>query len=559
MSRTGSPKRRSCAVAISLFAIGVLAAAFDCRPGAGALAAAPSASVRGRVTDEQGMPLEGATVRPTGMEELREDGWVRVPNPGTWAPSVTDKEGWFTLPVSGPNVRYDLCLDKPGFGQMALRGVRAGQSPAPNPASQAASPAGPAGAPPKPQSGLVTNIWVDTDLRQALQDIAAQTGTTVLADPTAQGVISMSVKDMPLEECLERICAPGGLSFVRVKDYYLVGRAEPGTEMFRRLAGLQRVKLRHATSDEVKGMLPQTLDRYVSYDKANGAVLVNAPPGMQERVLNTIQIIDRPNRQVAVEAIVFELSEEGSKQLGLDWQYKNASLAAKTQSLIGTVTYDASSDIAAYVDITLRAILQDLKGQVLANPRIVVQNGKKAEIFVGQEKYYSLLSGYAANPYFHLESIKAGVTLEVTPYIGDQGQVTLDIKSEVSDVITDWSREPDNGNNPSSGSLPLVTRRQAKTTVGMKDGSTVIIGGLLQDQHRKVVEKVPLLGDIPLLGMAFRDVRARKEQKEIVVLITAHLITDDAKSALPDMATQIQQQYVSPLDAIRTHALGERK
>ena len=560
MGRTGYPKRRSCAAAIGGLAIAFLAAALDCRPEAGALAAAPPPSVRGRVTDEQGAPLAGATVRPISMEEFRDGAWVCVPNPGTWALCTTDKDGWFTLPFGGQNVRYDLQIEKPGFAPMLLRGGRAEQSPTMNLASQVAAPADSADAPPAPRSGLVSNVWVDTDLRQVLQDISSQTGIAVLADTTAQGVLSMAVKDMPLEECLERVCAPGGLSFMRVKDYYLVGRADPGTEMFRKLAGLQRVKLQHVTADEVKGMLPQTLEKYVSYDKTNGVVLVNAPPGIQERVLGAIQMIDRPSRQVAVEAIVFELSEEGSKQLGLDWQYKNASITARTQSLIGTVTFDAASDIAAYVDVTLRAILQDLKGQVLANPRIVVQNGKKAEIFVGQEKYYSLLSGYTANPYFHLESIKAGVTLDVTPYIGDQGQITLDIKSEVSDVITDWSREPsENGTNVTGSSLPLVTRRQAKTTVGIKDGSTVIIGGLLQDQHRKVVEKVPLLGDVPLLGLAFRSVRASKEQKEIVVLITAHLITEGAQPAQADVTSALQQQYVSPLDAIRTHALGDRK
>ena len=558
MGRTEHPIRRCRSAAIGGLALALFAAVLDYRAEAGALAAAPPPSVRGRVTDEQGMPLAGATVRPISMEEFRDGAWVRAPNPGTWTPCTTDKDGWFTLPFGGPNVRYDLEIQKPGFAPTVLRGGRAEQPPPINLASQAEASAGPAGAPPAPRNGLVSNVWVDTDLRQVLQDISSQTGTAVLADATAQGVLSMAVKDMPLEECLERVCAPAGLSFIRIKDYYLVGRADPGTELFRKLAGFQRVKLQHVTADDVKGMLPQTLDRYVSYDKTNGAVLVNAPPGIQERVLSAIQMIDRPSRQVAVEAIVFELSEEGSKQLGLDWQYKNASTAARTLGLIGTVTFDAASDIATYVDVTLRAILQDLKGQVLANPRIVVQNGKKAEIFVGQEKYYSLLSGYTANPYFHLESIKAGVTLDVTPYIGDQGQITLDIKSEVSDVITDWSRDPnDNGTNPTGTSLPLVTRRQAKTTVGIKDGSTVIIGGLLQDQHRKVVEKVPLLGDVPLLGLAFRNIRATREQKEIVVLITAHLVTEGTQTVEADVTASLQQQYVSPLDAIKTSALGD--
>lgn len=410
-----------------------------------------------------------------------------------------------------------------------------------------------------PRSTRVSNVWVDTELRQVLQDISSQTGTAVLADQTVQGILTLSVKDMEIEECLERVCAVGGYCFTKVKDYYVVGRSDVGTEMFRRVAEGERVKLQNVTADDAKAMLPESLARYVSYDKGSGAVLVHAPAPIRQKVIDALRLIDAPPEQIAVEAVVFELTEEGSKQLGLDWQHAKGNLAAAGQNLIGTVTYDAASDIATYVDVTLRAILQDLKGQVLANPRIVVQNGKKAEIFVGQEKYFSLLNGYAANPYFRLESIKAGVTLKVMPFIGDRGQVTLEIESEVSDVITDWTREPsDNGINPANGSLPLVTRRQAKTTVATRDGETILLGGLLQDQQRKIVEKVPLLGDVPLAGLAFRNVRSRKEQKEIVVLLTAHLMNRDAREALP-ASELLPAHYVSPLAPVLHHSFGESK
>jgi general secretion pathway protein D len=212
--------------------------------------------------------------------------------------------------------------------------------------------------------------------------------------------------------------------------------------------------------------------------------------------------------------------------------------------------------LATYIDVTLRAIVQDRKGQVLANPRILVMNGQEADIFVGQEKYFSLLSGQASNPYYRLESIKAGVTLKVAPQIGDNGHIVLQLEPEVSDVVTENNRDGTNGNGDNTNSpLPVVSRRRAKTVISVQDGQTIIIGGLLREQHRVSVEKVPWLGDMPGIGLAFRKVQERKEQQEVVILITAHLVDQNQPSAT-EVAPRLEQRYVSPLDAITVPVQG---
>ena len=137
--------------------------------------------------------------------------------------------------------------------------------------------------------------------------------------------------------------------------------------------------------------------------------------------------------------------------------------------------------------MTLRAIIQSQRGQILANPRILVMNNAEAEIFAGQEKYFSLLNGQASNPYYTLQSIKAGVTLKVCLYIGANGQITLSLEPEVSDV--DQTTD-----GPSACGRQSKT---AKTIVKILDGQTVLIGGLLREQNRSTVAKVPLLGTSP--------------------------------------------------------------
>lgn len=404
-------------------------------------------------------------------------------------------------------------------------------------------------------SGRVSNIWVETDLRQVLQDISSQTDTAILCDQSVQGTISLSVKDLSVAACLERICAPGGYTFVKVKDYYVVGRADPASPIFSMVSAPERVGLSYATCEQVRSMLHPSLAPYVTFDKGTNAVLVTAPESLRRCILEALKLIDQPKQQVVVEAIVFELTEEGSKQLGLDWQYKKTNLNISSDNLVGTVTYNAASDLATYVEVTLRAILQSKNAQVLANPRILVMNGVEAEIFVGQEKYYSLLSGQASNPYYTLQSIKAGVTLRVMPQIGQNGQITLAFEPEVSDVVTDDNRDSVDAHGNTTAPLPVVTRRHAKTVVGIQDGQTIVMGGLLREQHRSLVEKVPLLGDAPLIGPAFRNVRKQREQQEVVILITTYLVNERSAEA-DDVSMRLEQRYVSPLDAISLQTGG---
>lgn len=428
------------------------------------------------------------------------------------------------------------------------RGAEAGGS-----ATAATRPAGPGSA------KWVTNLWVDTDLRQVIQDISSQTDTVILCDASVQGIVSMSVKDMPLEECLERVCATGGYSYVQVKDYYVIGKAEPGGSLFQQMAEPLRVGLSFVSSEQVRSLLHGSLISYVTFDKASGAVLVTAPEPARSKVLEAIRAIDQPSPQVAIEAVVFELTEDGSKQLGLDWQFDKRHVAVGGHNLIGTFTYDAESDVGTFVDLTLRAIVESRKGQVLANPRILVMHNTEAEIFVGQEKYFTLLSGQASNPYYTLQSIKAGVTLRVLPRIGKGGRITLELEPEVSDVVADANR---GGGLDAVGStvaaLPVVTRRHAKTVVSVDDGQTVLIGGLLMEQHRSVIDKVPVAGDVPGLGAAFRNVRDQKQRQEVVILITAHVVESQRPEG-EELAARLEQKYVSPMDAVTAVAKGAAK
>jgi type II secretory pathway component GspD/PulD (secretin) len=374
-----------------------------------------------------------------------------------------------------------------------------------------------------------------------------------MCDQSVQGIISMSVKNMTLQDCLERACASGGYSYLKVKDYYLIGKAEPGNPLFLRMSEPVRVKLNYILPDQVKSLLHPSLVPYVTMDKEGGTVVITAPEPMKQRIIDALHLIDQPNAQVAIEAVVFELTEAGSKQLALDWQFKTPNIQGSSQALTGSFTYSAGSDIGTFVNMTLQAIVQEQKGQILANPRILVVNNTDAEIFVGQEQYFSLLSGQASNPYYTLESIKAGVTLKVTPYIGEDGEITLSLEPEVSDVVADGTGI--NQNQSAAAPMPVVTRRHAKTIINIHDDQTVVIGGLLMEQNRSTVSKVPLLGDIPIVGAAFRTLQQSKTQQEVVILISAHVVDDKHKDSDP-LTSRLEERYITPMDAIAVPLQG---
>jgi general secretion pathway protein D len=199
--------------------------------------------------------------------------------------------------------------------------------------------------------------------------------------------------------------------------------------------------------------------------------------------------------------------------------------------------------------MSLRAIVESGKGEVLANPKVLVMNNTDAEIFVGEEKYFTLLSGQASNPYYTLQSIKAGVTLKATPSIGKDGQITLKLEPEVSDVVDDGGADSISALGSASASSPVVTRRHAKTVVDIADGQTLMLGGLIRDQHRKVIDKVPGVGDVPAAGALFRKIREENVRQEIVILLTVHII-DNPVNAAEKVTSRLVGRYVTPLDAL---------
>jgi len=265
-------------------------------------------------------------------------------------------------------------------------------------------------------------------------------------------------------------------------------------------------------------------------------VTITASPEIIERVTQDLATIDVPPRQVMIEAVVTELTTEARKSLGIDasWFLEKGE---KKLDVIFPVGDLLDSTLGLYFltprfeaegwegdfQSTLRALVQDGEIWVRANPRVATLEGQKATILIGKEEYYIIVTGGTTGPYYYgqLERIPVGVSLTLVPYISDKEEITVEIQPEVSDVV-----------GKGATGLPVVSRRTVSTKIRVKDGETIVIGGLLQKSETENRRKIPLLGDIPILGYLFSRTDRVVDEIETVIFITPHILREVSPAEL---------------------------
>jgi len=375
------------------------------------------------------------------------------------------------------------------------------------------------------KAGLITNVFFETDIREALRDISAQSGVIIIPDDTVHGVVSLALENVPVEKALVMVLMGGGYTFKKIDDYYLVGAAVHDNPTFNRLTETKYIKPNYIKAKDVPQFLPEFFTDFIHVNEDVNMLTVIASPEIIARIEKDIAKIDIPLRQVMIQVLVTDFSKGVTKELGIDWEWQwstekgidnIASGSAAMEDLLGTFTYAATGELTRSGILKLRALIKKGKVKLRANPRIVTLDGQEATIFIGTEEYYSIVSGPVAYPYTTLEAITAGITLKITPYISKTGEITVEIQPEVSDVTVEATEER----------LPVITKRQVNTKVRVKDGETVIIAGLTSQTEFERVTRVPILGYIPIINLFFKSKKKIVEETEVVVFITPSIVPE---------------------------------
>ncbi len=375
-----------------------------------------------------------------------------------------------------------------------------------------------------PVSKLITNVFVDTELRQALRDIAAQAGINIVADNSVQGWVTADLKDVPLEKALEIVLAGGGYTYRWMSDYYLVGLPDVKSATFNNLTATEHIQIKHLDAASVAGLLSDFYSPYIKVDPANNIISITASREIIDRIKQDISQLDKPRKQVIIESAVVERSESGGENLegsfGLSLPVgepqETAGTAGLEYSYTGGIVFNLDS--AQKIWLKLEALVGEGKAKVRATPKISTIDGKEASIELGREEYVIITTGTETTLTRTLQMIKGGITLKILPKVIETGtsepdSILLTIATEVSDVKI-------------GAETPTALRRVVSTTVRIKDNQTVVIGGLKHESENEIIEKVPILGDLPIIGVLFSSKRKTRELSDVVILLTCKVVND---------------------------------
>lgn len=313
----------------------------------------------------------------------------------------------------------------------------------------------------------------------------------------------------------------------------------------------------------------------ITSDKATNSLIIVASPADYENLSQIIKQLDRKRRQVYVEAMIVEASIDKLRELGIKWRLtarhkgepimiggfgtiSSGTVQNIIQGLEGVTlgglgnfirdipitTIDESGNIISQ-NITIPGFaalfsLKDFKDAVniLSIPQILTSDNKEAEIVVGENvPFISKRERDLSTANTVLSSIErkdVGITLKITPQITEGDFVKLDIYQEISSL-------KQVSENVLINVGPTTTKRSTKTTVFAKDGQTVVIGGLMQERDETSLNKMPILGDIPLIGLAFRNKSVSKKKTNLLVFLTPHIVKEP--EAIASMTSQKQKEF----------------
>jgi type II secretory pathway component GspD/PulD (secretin) len=291
-------------------------------------------------------------------------------------------------------------------------------------------------------------------------------------------------------------------------------------------------------------LIPKT-EGEIFIDERTNSLVVRAIAETISKIDLLIKSWDQRSKQVLIEAKILEISADKSKGLGVNWEYlKDSGGDAVDVSAVLPVSVSGGGILrvgtlsADQYQVTIQALESRTDTNVLSNPRITVMNNNEANILVGSSEPYlvTYIDNESKTQTQETKFIDVGVKLTVTPKISDDGFVTLKIHPEVSSARR--VVEVDN-------SLAVDTT-QADTTVIVKDGKTIVLGGLIKDTLSNTQTQVPILGKLPVLGMFFKSHGTSTVKKEIVVFITPHIVNQDVPE--PDIKSQRDQAMKQALD-----------
>ncbi len=499
-----------------------------------------------RAADREGATIEMTLASGVAPQIFRDGAQVVVELargfPGNGPPKMS--RGSQLMPVSAHRV----------LGSAAREPVTLAQGPGPSPRTSEGEP-------------IYTGQRISLDFQQAdlidvLRLISEVSGRNIITSPDVAGRVTTRMVNVPWDQALDMILKTHGLgkeeegTIIRVAPRERLRRERDDELQSKRVVEeleppvTRTIQLNYARAEDLRSNMEKLLTKQgrLDIDKRTNTIIVRDISSSVDEVLELIRRLDSQTKQVAIETRIVETAKTFLQELGIRWGNfvdqetgvnfpRQVSLSGRqpppggispaggnfavdlptfTQPPALAISFALISN-SSVLDLELQALERNGRGRIVSNPKVVTLDNKEALIESGDEVPFKTESAETGPK---VEFKDAKITLKVTPHISPDDYILLEVDAAKKEV--DFSRTVE-GN-------PTITSRQSKTSVLVKDGATVVIGGLFKGQSVDTQEGVPVLSKIPYLGWLFKTKQTREDNEDLLFFITPRIVRERSQT-----------------------------
>jgi type IV pilus assembly protein PilQ len=403
---------------------------------------------------------------------------------------------------------------------------------------------------------VYTMEFRDADIKDVLRALGQENNLNIIISEKIQGKVTLSFNKVKLTDAIDSILRINNLTYHREGNVMMIlaspfGEGEEGLIT-------SRIPLDFANAKEVSENIKNMLSSKgkATIDQRTNTLIVKDVAENVKRIGDLVKSIDTKTPQVMIEARIVEARTSFSRELGIQWGLeKQGSTKYGSYTISGGGTKSSSSDTtytpltggigvsgtgfmvnlpasvgsgsggsiglsfvtnSLGLDLQLSAMESTGKGKVLSNPRILTLDNKEAKISSGREIPIKVVTSVSGTTTTEIKTINASLSLTVTPHITSDDQIVMNIKAEKAEP--DWTNEVDN--------IPTIIKKNATTDMIVRNGDTIVIGGIFTKEYSDSEDGVPFLSKIPVLGWFFKKKGIVDEQNELLIFITPTVVKD---------------------------------
>ena len=406
---------------------------------------------------------------------------------------------------------------------------------------------------------------VDVDIRNLLTSIALANNLNIVISDEVQGNVSVKLSNINAQDMIKIIAENNNYTYQFKDNIIYISKGDKDINLYTvQINYLELDKIAQTINLMLTGNLPDKIDDKDKKTAINNKVMIDESENtisfygtlkQYEQIKNFLQEQDKPQKQVSLEAKVTAIQKDAAKDLGVSWEWSKLPQSPEHEITYDTVKHTVINEDGTKEEITdylpvdevtrkwnddenipgvirfgkgvdgypyefyyaakIDALISDGKANILARPNITTIQGKEAVINIGSEVPVPTVSTTNSTTTTSIKYREAGIILKCTPRVNEDGIITVKVHTEVSSpmYVEDMKAY-------------RFQKRSADTIVRLKDGQTMVIGGLIGSDEAKQMSKIPFLGDIPILGNLFKHIQKSKSDTEVMIFLTAREVND---------------------------------